>query len=68
MVIILNIKKCHVLHFCNKNQLSNKRKYNINGQVLEEVIVDKDLGVYVTSVLIWDKEVSVVWYQTWFLP
>ena len=59
-LLFLNIKKCHVLHFGNKNQLSNKSKYNINGQVLEEVIVEKDLGVYVTSDLNWDKQVSHV--------
>jgi hypothetical protein len=40
--------------------VSNKRKYNINGQVLEEVIVEKDFGVYVTSDLNWDKQVSHV--------
>ena len=50
--------KCHVLHFGNKIQLSNKRKYYINGQILEETSFV--LGVFVTPELNWDKQVSSV--------
>ena len=38
-----------MLHFGNKEQLLNKFKYNINGQYLNESVVEKDLGVFVSS-------------------
>ena len=56
-LLFLNVQKCHVLHFGNKEQLLNKFKYNINGQYLT---VEKDLGVFVSSDLNWDKQVSQV--------
>jgi hypothetical protein len=59
-LLFLNVQKCHVLHFGNKEQLLNKFNYNINGQYLNESVVEKDLGVFVSSDLNWDKQVSQV--------
>jgi len=46
-LLFLNTKKCKVLHFGNKTQLSDRFKY------LEETIIEKDLGVYISYDLNW---------------
>ena len=57
-----------MLHFGNEEQLLNKFKYNINGQYLNESVVEKDLGVFVSNDLKWDKQVSQVFSSAnfWF--
>ena len=41
-----NVTKCKVMHTGNKN---NKFSYEMNGKVLDKVLVEKDLGIMISS-------------------
>jgi hypothetical protein len=47
--IILNALKCKVMHFGKTN---TKYKYKNDDVILEEVSVEKDLGVYISNIWI----------------
>jgi len=41
-----SVTKCKVMHTGNKN---NKFSYEMNGKVLDKVLVEKDLGIMISS-------------------
>ena len=41
-LLLFNVDKCKVMHIGNNNI---KAKYEMNGKLLEEVTVERDLGV-----------------------
>ena len=56
-LLFLNEDKCKVLHLGNTEQLKDKKEYYINGVQLSETLVEKDLGILVTSDLDWEKQI-----------
>ena len=46
--MLLNIDKCKVMHIGSSNP---RYPYTLNGQVMQEVSVERDLGVYIDSSL-----------------
>ena len=46
--MLFNIDKCHIMHFGRNNQLYS---YQMNGEKLEEVVEEKDVGVLIHSSL-----------------
>ena len=55
--LFFNVKKCKVLHIGNTNPW---RRYKMNGQYLEDVDEEKDLGVLVDSELKFRKQAAAV--------
>ena len=46
--LLFNVGKCKIMHFGSKNK---KHKYTMNGQEMDEVEVEKDVGVMVSTSL-----------------
>lgn len=57
----LNETKCTVLHIGNKNP---RKPYFVNGNQLEVVEYQKDLGVYITSNLKWETHIISITKKT----
>ena len=54
-----NVKKCEVMHFGSKLQLSNKLIYFINDVTIGGTFLVNDLGVYISD-LDWEDQVIKV--------
>ena len=52
-LMLFNVKKCKVMHLGYNNGLAN---YTMNGNILESVVEEKDLGVVFQNNLKWDKQ------------
>jgi hypothetical protein len=59
-LLFLNIKKCEVMYFGNNQQLLNKNIYALNGTIISETFLVKDLGVLISPNLDWDAQVIKV--------
>ena len=55
-----NINKCHSVHFSNKKTLKFNFNYSMNNQVLEKSLIEKDLGILISSDLKWDNHISKI--------
>ena len=56
-LLFLNEDKCKIIYLGTKDQLINKNEYFINDIKVAETIVEKDLGVLITSELVWEKQI-----------
>lgn len=55
-----NINKCHSVHFSNKKSLNFNFNYSMNDQALEKSLIEKDLGILISSDLKWDNHISKI--------
>jgi hypothetical protein len=46
--LLFNVGKCKIMHFGTRN---SQNKYTMNGHEMEEVVVEKDVGVLVANTL-----------------
>ena len=46
--LLFNVGKCKIMHFGTRN---SQNKYTMNGQEMEEVVIEKDIGVLVANTL-----------------
>jgi len=53
--MLFNVEKCKVMHMCYNNTCS---EYFLNGTKLESVSEEKDLRVFISDDLKWDKQCS----------
>ena len=56
-LMLFNVKKCKVMHLGYNNDMAN---YEMNGNVLETVEEERDLGVIFQDNLKWDKQCAKV--------
>ena len=52
-LMLFNVKKCKVMHLGYNNGLAN---YTMNGNVLESVVEERDLGIIFQNNLKWEKQ------------
>ena len=55
VLLFLNEEKYKIIYLGSKDQLINKNEYFINDIKVSDTIVEKDLGVLITSELDWEK-------------
>ena len=53
--IKFNSLKCKVMHYCKTNSMY---KYKIDDEILEEVKVEKDLGVFISNNVVWSHHID----------